>query len=86
MDIQKIATYGSAVAVVGTGAVVGGNTAIDQVRGGPAKRAEQQSVELRQIVREEVRQALLEVWPQSTGPVIGTPPPKKDYRQNTPSR
>jgi hypothetical protein len=45
-----------------------------------------EATELRQIVKEEVRAALLEAWPQSTGPVIGTPPPKKDYRQNTPSR
>ena len=29
MDIQKIATYGTAAAVVGTGSIVGGNVAID---------------------------------------------------------
>ena len=34
MDIQKIATYGTAAAVVGTGSVVGGNYAIDQQTGG----------------------------------------------------
>ena len=83
MDIQKIATYGSAVAVVGTGAVVGGNTAIDQVRGGPAKRAEQQSIELRQVVREEVRQALMDAWPTTTGPVKGQKDPK-DYKKQVP--
>ena len=83
MDIQKIATYGSAVAVVGTGAVVGGNTAIDQVSGGPAKRAEQQSVELRQIVREEVRQALVDAWPTTTGPVKGRKDPQ-DYKKQVP--
>ena len=33
MDLQKIATYGSAAAVVGTGAVVGGNQAIDNYTG-----------------------------------------------------
>ena len=38
MDIQKIATYGTAAAVVGTGSVVGGNYAIDQQTGGPEKR------------------------------------------------
>ena len=83
MAIQKIATYGSAVAVVGTGAVVGGNTAIDQVRGGPAKRAEQQSIELRQVVREEVRQALMDAWPTTTGPVKGQKDPK-DYKKQVP--
>ena len=86
MDLQKIATYGSAAAVVGTGAVVGGVNAIDNASGGPEKRMQAEATELRQIVKEEVRAALLEVWPQSTGPVIGTPPPKKDYRQNTPPR
>ncbi len=86
MDLQKIATYGSAAAVVSTGAVVGGISAVDNASGGPEKRMQAEATELRQIVKEEVRAALLEAWPQSTGPVIGTPPPKKDYRQNTPSR
>ena len=40
MDIQKIATYGTAVAVVGTGSVVGGGALIDQQTGGPQKRAQ----------------------------------------------
>ena len=39
MDIQKIATYGTAATVISTGAFVGGNTIIDQQSGGPAKRA-----------------------------------------------
>ena len=39
MDIQKLATYGTAVAVVGTGSVVGGGALIDQQTGGPHKRA-----------------------------------------------
>ena len=39
MDIQKLATYGTAVAVVGTGSVVGGGALIDQQTGGPQKRA-----------------------------------------------
>ena len=47
MDIQKIATYGTAVAVVGTGAVVGGGQLIDQQLGGPEKR---QEVQLQQIM------------------------------------
>tara|TARA_R100000008_G_C3440207_1_gene94007 strand:+ start:236 stop:505 length:270 start_codon:yes stop_codon:yes gene_type:complete len=85
MDLQKIATYGSAVAVVGTGSVVGGNYAIDQATGGPQKRIEAQATELRLIVREEVQNALMEAWPKATGPVKGLkfPDPKKDYRQQT---
>ena len=31
MDLQKTATYVSAAAVVGTGSLVGGNYAVDQV-------------------------------------------------------
>ena len=34
MDVQKLATYGTAVAVVGTGGIVGGNVAIDNATGG----------------------------------------------------
>ena len=87
MDIQKLATYGSAVAVVGTGTVVGGNVAIDRATGGPGKRLEAEATELRQIVREEVRNALKESWPQSTGisPLIKSLP-SEDYRKNTPPR
>ena len=35
MDVKDIATYGTAIAVVGTGSIVGGNVAIDQATGGP---------------------------------------------------
>ena len=35
MDIQKIATYGTAAAVVGTGGVVGGGKIFDVQTGGP---------------------------------------------------
>ena len=38
MDVQKLATYGTAVAVVGTGGIVGGGTALDNMNGGPQKR------------------------------------------------
>ena len=38
MDIQKIATYGTAAAVVGTGSIVGGNVALDNATGGPEKK------------------------------------------------
>ncbi|MBE58652.1 MAG: hypothetical protein CMD66_04500 [Gammaproteobacteria bacterium] len=71
MDLQKIATYGTAAAVVGTGAVVGGGQLIDQQMGGPAKRQEVQLQEIRKVVREEVRSALKEAWPTQSGPVKG---------------
>ena len=87
MDIQKIATYGTAVAVVGTGSVVGGGKIIDQQTGGPQKRAEAQATELRMIVREEVQNALREAWPKTTGVSPGVKvDPSKDYRENTPPR
>ena len=71
MDLQKIATYGTAAAVVGTGAVVGGGQIIDNQMGGPAKRQEVQLQEIRKVVREEVRSALEEAWPTQSGPVKG---------------
>ena len=87
MNLQKIATYGSAAAVVGTGSVVGGNYAIDQATGGPKKRLEAEATELRMIVREEVQNALREAWPKTTGVSPGVKvDPSKDYRENTPPR
>ena len=87
MDIQKIATYGTAAAVVGTGSVVGGNYAIDQQTGGPEKRRVAEVTELRLVVREEIKKALWEAWPEKTGGVKGLETdPKKDYRQETPPR
>ena len=87
MDIQKIATYGTAAAVVGTGSVVGGNYAIDQQTGGPEKRRVAEVTELRLIVREEIKKAMWEAWPEKTGGVKGLKKnPEKDYREETPSR
>ena len=87
MDIQKIATYGTAAAVVGTGSVVGGNYAIDQQTGGPEKRRVAEVTELRLIVREEIKKAMWEAWPEKTGGVKGLKAdPNKDYRQETPPR
>ena len=87
MDLQKIATYVSAAAVIGTGSVVGGNVALDRASGGPEKRLEAQATELRQIVREEVRAALLESLPTNTGTVKGKiNKPEQDYRQEVPRR
>ena len=38
MDLQKITSTGTAVAVIGGGTFMGGNYAIDQATGGPEKR------------------------------------------------
>ena len=53
MDIQKIASTGTAVAVIGTGAVVGGNHQIDKMQGGPQKRQDAQIEQIRQVVRKK---------------------------------
>ena len=81
MDVKDIATYGTAIAVVGTGTVVGGNTAIDRYTGGPQKRIEAEKTELQLIVREEVRAALRDAWPTSTGKVTGMQVPNGNYRE-----
>ena len=83
MDIQKIATYGTAVAVVGTGTVVGGNVAIDNATGGPEKRIKARQTELQLIVREEVQNAIRDMLPKSTGGVVRITQPK-DYRKEVP--
>ena len=85
-DIQKLATYGTAVAVVGTGSVVGGGALIDQQTGGPQKRALAEETELRIIVREEIYIQLVNNWPKTSGPVKGLKDPKQDYRETTPQR
>ena len=54
MDLQKITSTGTAVAVIGTGTVMGGNYAIDTATGGPEKRVKAKQTELQLIVREEV--------------------------------
>ena len=86
MDIQKIATYGSAAAVVGTAGVVGGGTAIDNATGGPEKRMLKEATELRTIVREEVRSAISEMMPKSTGGVLRITTPTTDYRKEVSKR
>ena len=83
MDLQKIATYGTAAAVVGTGSIVGGNVAIDQATGGPEKRIKAKQSELQLIVREEVRSALAEMLPTTTGGVMRIDQPQ-DYRKEVP--
>ncbi len=86
MDIQKIASTGTAVAVIGTGAVVGGNHQIDKMQGGPQKRQDAQIEQIRQVVREEIYIQLVNNWPKSSGPVKGLVVPKQDYRETTPQR
>ena len=83
MDIQKITSTGTAVAVLGGGTLMGGNYAIDQATGGPEKRVKAKQSELQLIVREEVRSALAEMLPKSTGDVVRQQKPT-DYRQEVP--
>ena len=87
MDIQKVTTGVTAAAVVGTGGIMGGGHLIDQQTGGPEKRREAEVTELRLIVREEIKKAMWEAWPEKTGGVKGLKTePTKDYRQETPTR
>ena len=81
MDVKDIATYGTAIAVVGTGSIVGGNVAIDQATGGPEKRIQAEKTELQMIVREEVRAAIRDAWPTTTGQVKGMQVPTQNYRE-----
>ena len=85
MDLQKITSTGTAVAVIGGGTFMGGNYAIDQATGGPEKRIKAKQTELQLIVREEVRSALTEMLPKSTGGVVRTIQPG-DYREQIPSQ
>ena len=83
MDIQKVASTGTAVAVIGGGSIFGGNYAIDQATGGPEKRVKAKQSELQLIVREEVRSALKEMLPTSTGGGVRSTNPG-DYRKEVP--
>ena len=85
MDVKDIATYGTAAAVIGTGTVVGGNVAIDNYTGGPEKRIEAEKTELQLIVREEVRAAIKDAWPTTTGQVKGMQVPN-DYKTQIPQK
>ena len=85
MDLQKITSTGTAIAVVGTGTVMGGNYVIDTATGGPEKRIKAKQTELQLIVREEVRSAIAEMMPKSTGGVVRTTTPG-DYREEVPQK
>ena len=86
MDIGKAASTTTAVAVLGTGAFVGGNHQIDKMQGGPQKRQDAQIEEIRKVVREEIYIQLVNNWPKTSGPVKGLVVPDQDYRQSTPQR
>ena len=82
MDVQKIASTGTAVAVLGTGAFVGGNHVVDQQTGGPQKRQDAQIEQIRQVVAEELYLQLKDAFPPRTGGVTGkTDAPPLNYRQ-----
>ena len=83
MDLQKITSTGTAVAVIGGGTIMGGNYAIDQATGGPEKRIKAKQSELQLIIREEVRSALEEMLPTSTGGVVRSTTPG-NYREQVP--
>ena len=84
MDLQKVASTGTAVVVLGTGTIVGGNHQIDKMQGGPQKREDAKIEAIRQVVREEIYIQLVNNWPKSSGPVKGITVPKQDYREEVP--
>ena len=84
MDIGKAASTTTAVAVLGTGAFVGGNHQIDKMQGGPQKRQDAQIEQIRQVVREEIYLQLVNNWPKSSGPVKGIAVPNQDYKKQVP--
>jgi hypothetical protein len=84
MDIGKAASTTTAVAVLGTGAFVGGNHQIDKMQGGPQRREDAKIEAIRQVVREEIYIQLVNNWPKTSGPVKGLVIPKQDYRQEVP--
>tara|TARA_B100000287_G_scaffold17746_1_gene17842 strand:+ start:1458 stop:1715 length:258 start_codon:yes stop_codon:yes gene_type:complete len=84
MDLQKAASTTTAVAVLGTGAFVGGNHVVDQQTGGPQKREDAQIERIRQVVREEVYLQFKSAWPKTSGPVKGLVNPTQDYKDQVP--
>ena len=86
MDIQKAASTVTAAAVVGTGAIVGGNHQIDKMQGGPQKREDARIETIRQVVRDEVYLQMVNAWPKTSGPVKGLVIPKQDYREQVPQQ
>ena len=82
MELRDTVTGITAAAVVGTGSIVGGGHVIDNMNDGPQRRREAELTELQQVVREEVRAAIKEAWPSSSGPVTNLGPnPNGNYRE-----
>ena len=86
MDIQKVASTGTAAVVLGTGAFVGGNHQIDKIKGGPQRREDARIEQIRQVVREEVYLQLVNAWPKTSGPVKGLVVPDQDYKKQIPQK
>ena len=84
MDIGKAASTTTAVAVLGTGAFMGGNHQIDKMQGGPQKREDAKIEAIRQVVREEIYIQLVNNWPKTSGPVKGLKVPDQDYKKQIP--
>ena len=84
MDLQKVASTGTAAVVLGTGTIVGGNYQIDKMQGGPQKREDAKIEAIRQVVREEVYLQMKNAWPSTSGPVKGLVNPTEDYKNKVP--
>ena len=82
MELRDTVTGITAAAVVGTGSIVGGGHVIDNMNDGPQRRREAELTELQQVVRDEVRAAIKEAWPSSSGSVTNLGPnPNGNYRE-----
>ena len=82
MELRDTVTGITAAAVVGTGSIVGGGHVIDNMNEGPQKRREAELTEPQQVVREEVRAAIKEAWPKTSGPISNIGPnPNGNYRE-----
>ena len=86
MELRDTVTGITAAAVVGTGSIVGGGAVIDNMNDGPQKRMKAEKTELQLIIREEVRAAIKDAWPTSTGMVSGMTVPNNDYRKEMPKK
>ena len=82
MELRDTVTGITAAAVVGTGSIVGGGHVIDNMNDGPQRRREAELTELQQVVRDEVRAAIKEAWPKTSGPISNIGPnPNGTYRE-----
>jgi len=82
MELRDTVTGITAAAVVGTGSIVGGGHVIDNMNDGPQRRREAELTELQQVVRDEVRAAIKEAWPKTSGPISNIGPnPNGNYRE-----